>query len=173
MIQGSIIAYLRVPSFIVTLGGMFVLNGLILLVTQGKTIPANQPGFSYIAQGYLRQNRRLDIAAAIVILFLFWNMYHGRQRKLQHGFELPSLAIDLLVTTFLSCMWSPLCLTWSTSIRGCRFRCCCWRSRQVIMGYVANNTRFGRYCYAIGGNREAARLSGINIRRKRFFLSLC
>ena len=33
----------NVPSFIVTLGGMFVLNGAILLVTQGKTIPANQP----------------------------------------------------------------------------------------------------------------------------------
>ncbi len=33
----------------------------------------------------------------------------------------------------------------------------------MIMVYVANNTRFGRYAYAIGGNREAARLSGINI----------
>ncbi len=38
----------------------------------------------------------------------------------------------------------------------------------VIMTYIANNTRFGRYVYAIGGNREAARLSGINIKRTLF-----
>src|SRR6266508_2110745 len=44
-LQGYIIAYLRVPSFIVTLGGLWLFNGLVLLVTAGKTIPANQPGF--------------------------------------------------------------------------------------------------------------------------------
>ncbi len=53
VLQGWVISYLNVPSFIVTLGSMFVLNGAILLVTQGKTIPANQPGLDYIAQGYL------------------------------------------------------------------------------------------------------------------------
>ncbi len=40
----------------------------------------------------------------------------------------------------------------------------------IIMAYVSNNTRFGRYAYAIGGNREAARLSGINIRRSIFLI---
>ena len=40
----------------------------------------------------------------------------------------------------------------------------------VIMAYVSNNTRFGRYAYAIGGNREAARLSGINIKRSIFLI---
>ena len=53
MLQGYIIAYLRVPAFIVTLGGMWVFKGLLLIVTEGKTIPANQPVFSQIAQGYL------------------------------------------------------------------------------------------------------------------------
>ena len=53
MFQGYIIAYLRVPAFIVTLGGMFILNGGILLATGGQTIAANQPEFSYIAQGYI------------------------------------------------------------------------------------------------------------------------
>ena len=40
----------------------------------------------------------------------------------------------------------------------------------VVMTYVSNNTRFGRYAYAIGGNREAARLSGINIRKSIFLI---
>ena len=52
-IQGYFIAFHNVPSFIVTLGGMFVLTGLILLVTEGKTIPANQPEFAVIAQAYI------------------------------------------------------------------------------------------------------------------------
>jgi D-xylose transport system permease protein len=52
VIQGYLIAYLNIPAFIVTLGGMFILGGLILLVTQGKTIPANQPDFAVIAQAY-------------------------------------------------------------------------------------------------------------------------
>jgi D-xylose transport system permease protein len=54
--QAWIIAYLRVPAFIVTLGGQFILNGGILLATGGQTIAANQPGFSAIAQGYLPQS---------------------------------------------------------------------------------------------------------------------
>ena len=49
-IQGYIISFMRVPSFIVTLGGQWLLTGLIWLVTAGKTIPANQPWFSDIAQ---------------------------------------------------------------------------------------------------------------------------
>ena len=53
VVQGYIIAYLRVPAFIVTLGSMWILNGLILIRTAGKTIPANQPLFSKIGQGYL------------------------------------------------------------------------------------------------------------------------
>ena len=76
VLQGSIIAYLRVPAFIVTLGGMFILTGLILLVTQGKTIPANQPGFSFIAQGYLPPIVGW-ILAALVVAFLFWNMFRS------------------------------------------------------------------------------------------------
>ncbi len=40
----------------------------------------------------------------------------------------------------------------------------------VVMSYISNNTRFGRYSYAIGGNREAARLSGVNIRRTTFLI---
>ena len=50
VIQGYIIAYLGLPAFIVTLGGMWLFNGLILLVTQGKTIAANQAVFSDMAR---------------------------------------------------------------------------------------------------------------------------
>ncbi len=40
----------------------------------------------------------------------------------------------------------------------------------IIVSYISTNTRFGRYAYAIGGNREAARLSGINIKKQLFLV---
>ena len=99
VVQGYIIAYLNVPAFIVTLGGMFLLNGAILWVTQGKTIPANQPYFDDIAQGYLPTWAGWVIAV-IVVAFLFWNMLRSRASKRRHGFPVPSMGMDLLTTGF-------------------------------------------------------------------------
>ena len=168
VVQGYIIAYLNVPAFIVTLGGMFIFNGAILLVTQGKTIPANQPYFDSIAQSYLPPIAGWVIAA-VVVVFLFWNMIRSRASKQRHGFELPSMGIDLLTTAFYGVL-----------VIGYVYRVNQYRGIQtpvlllavvaIIMAYMSNNTRFGRYAYAIGGNREAARLSGINIRRSIFLI---
>lgn len=168
VLQGYLISYLRVPSFIVTLGGMFVLTGAILLVTQGKTIPANQPGFSAIAQGYLPPIAGW-IIAAVVVVFLFWNTLRSRQRKRQHGFELPSLALDLATTVFFSLLVLAYVFV-VNRYRGVQIPVLLLGVTALIMTYVSNNTRFGRYAYAIGGNREAARLSGINIRRSIFLI---
>jgi D-xylose transport system permease protein len=168
MLQGYIIAYLNVPAFIVTLGGMFVLNGAILLVTEGKTIPANQPYFSDIAQSYLPPLAGWVIAA-VVVVFLFWNMFRGRASKQRHGFELSSMGIDLLTTVFYSFLVFGY-VYWVNQYRGIQTPVLLLAIVAIIMAYISNNTRFGRYAYAIGGNREAARLSGINIRRSIFLI---
>lgn len=168
VLQGYIIAYLNVPAFIVTLGGMFVLNGLILLVTQGKTIPANQPYFEGIAQGYLDPMIGW-IIGAVVIVFLFWNMFRGRSSRARHGFPLPNIALDLATTVFYSALVVAY-IYWVNQYRGIQAPVLLLAITAIIMAYVSNNTRFGRYAYAIGGNREAARLSGINIRRSIFLI---
>jgi D-xylose transport system permease protein len=160
-IQGYIIAYLRVPSFIVTLGGLWLFNGLILLVTAGKTIPANQPGFSTIAQGYIPVAWGWVLGGAAVI-FLFWNMFRARQNKRKHGFELQNIYVDLLTTGFIALII--LIYVYSVNqYRGIQNPVLLLAITAAIMMYVSNNTPFGRYSYAIGGNRDAARLSGISI----------
>jgi D-xylose transport system permease protein len=161
-IQGYIIAYLNVPSFIVTLAGLWLFNGLILLVTEGKTIPANQPWFSDIAQGYVPTLWGW-IFAAVAIAFLFWNMFRGRQNKQKHGFELRNIYIDLLITGF-SALIILIYVYNVNSYKGIQNPVLLLAVTVAVMVYVSNNTRFGRYAYAIGGNRDAARLSGINIR---------
>ncbi len=168
VLQGYIIAFMNVPAFIVTLGGMFVLNGLILLVTQGKTIPANQAYFSDIAQGYLPPIAGWVIGV-IVVIFLFWNMFRGRKSRARHGFPLPSIALDLITTIFFSLLVLGYVYL-VNQYRGIQTPVLLLAITAIIMAYVSNNTRFGRYAYAIGGNREAARLSGINIRRSIFLI---
>lgn len=168
MMQGAIIAYGNVPSFIVTLGGMFALTGAILWVTQGKTIPANQNYFEDIAQSYLPPMWGWVIAA-LVVAFIFFGMFRSRASKQRHGFEVNSLGLDLAISTFYALLVIGY-VYWVNQYQGLQTPVLLLAIVAVVMSYVANNTRFGRYAYAIGGNREAARLSGINIRRSIFLI---
>jgi len=165
-LQGYIISYLAVPSFIVTLGAQWAFNGGILIVTQGKTIPANQPLFSWIGQGYLKPTQGWIVAIGVIVL-LFYTMFNSRQKKRRYGFELSPLYMDILKTA----LYSVLIMTYVTivnSFNGVSIPVLLLALSAVVMSYVSNNTRFGRYAYAIGGNREAARLSGVNIKKNVF-----
>ncbi len=166
--QGYIIAFLRVPAFIVTLGGMFILNGGILLATGGQTIAANQPGFSYIAQGYLPPLVGW-VLGVLVVVILFLMMFSNRRTKVKYGFELKPIFQDLLRTIFFSL----LVLVYVFIVNrynGVQVPVVILALTAIIVSYISTNTRFGRYAYAIGGNREAARLSGINIKKQLFLV---
>ncbi len=164
--QGYIIGYLRVPSFIVTLGSMWILNGLILIRTGGKTIPANQPLFSYIGQGYLPHTWGW-ILAVIVAILLFIQMFNSRQRRVRYGFKLAPLYQDILKTAFPAALLFGY-VGYVNQYQGIQIPVLILAIIAVIVAYISNNTKFGRYTYAIGGNREASRLSGIGIRQNAF-----
>jgi D-xylose transport system permease protein len=166
MIQGYVISYFRIPSFIVTLGGMWILAGGILVVTQGKTIPANQPLFSFIAQGYLSQTVGW-VAAGIVIVLLFLAMFQNRRNKVKYGFSVTPLVLDVLKTIFLSALIAVYVYT-VNKYNGVQIPVLLLAITAVVVSYVSTNTPVGRYAYAIGGNREAARLSGVNIKKNVF-----
>jgi len=161
VVQGYIIAFQGLPAFIVTLAGMWLFNGLILLVTQGKTIAADQAVFSSIAQGYIPAMWGILIFV-LILVFLGWNVFSGRRGKQKYGFKLRPLYMDLLGAVIPAV----LILVYIISVnayKGIPVPVLLLALVAMVMVYVANNTRFGRYAYAIGGNREAARLSGINI----------
>ncbi len=166
--QSYIIAYLRVPSFIVTLGGQFILSGGILLATQGKTIAANQEGFSVIGQGYFRPPYDW-IMGIVVVLILFGLMFLNRRNKVKYGFELKPIIQDIIRTA----SFSILILVYIfivNKFNGVPIPVLILAVAAIIMSYISTNTKFGRYAYAIGGNREAARLSGINIKKQIFMI---
>lgn len=164
--QGYVIAQLRVPAFIVTLGGLWALQGAILIVTGGQTISARQEAFLSIANGYLPTWAGTLLAAGVTI-FLFVNMVLSRRRKLKYGFTLPPMYLDVLRTGVFAAVFI-LYVYVVNQYNGVQSPVLILAIVAMVVSYVSNSTRFGRYAYAIGGNREAARLSGVNIRSNLF-----
>ena len=165
-LQGSIIAFGNLPAFIVTLGGMWLFNGLLLLVTQGKTIAADQPVFSVIGQGYIPPAWGWGIFVVIVAA-LVWNMFSGRRSKQKYGFTVRPLYIDFISVGVIVIFILAYVFT-VNSYKGLPVPVMILAVAAVIMAYVTNNTRFGRYTYAYGGNRDATRLSGIDTQKLLF-----
>jgi D-xylose transport system permease protein len=147
---------------------MWVFKGLLLIVTEGKTIAANQPYFSQIAQGYLPPLAGWIVAAGVGVL-LFYNMFNSREKKRRYGFELGSLSMDLLKTILFAGLLVAY-VYYVNRYHGIQIPVLLLAIVAVVVAYVSNNTRFGRYAYAIGGNREAARLSGVNINNNIFMI---
>ena len=166
--QGTLIAYLGIPAFIVTLGGMLIFRGGVLGVTQGKTIVPIEDSFRLIAQGYLPKPLGLILGLVSVAAIFFW-VLHGRRLKRTYGFTLRPIYLDILQAVGLSAVVIVF-VQLMNSYRGIPSPVLILAITALIFGYIAGNTRLGRYAYALGGNREATRLSGINIQRNVFYI---
>ncbi|HLA12045.1 MAG TPA: sugar ABC transporter permease [Pyrinomonadaceae bacterium] len=168
--QGSLVAYLNVPAFIVTLGGLLAWRGVVLGLSRGETIPLRLQEFKAIGQDYVGPTVGWVIAAVAVAAIIWFAITRNRARK-RHGLAVPGTGTTLLrvagpslaVVAFIYMMNSyeiapgryagipvPVIIFLAIAITG---------------AFLTRNTTFGRYLYAIGGNPDAARLSGINIRR--------
>lgn len=163
LFQGSIIAYIGVPAFIVTLGGMMMFRGGVLGVTGSKTVVPIEEPLRLMAQGYLPVKLGWLIALVVTGLIVF-SMFNSRRKKKAYGFELRPMWIDGLIASLLSILF--LGYTWiMNSYRGIQLPVLILAMVAFVVHYLATNTRFGRYVYALGGNKEATRLSGIDIKK--------
>jgi D-xylose transport system permease protein len=174
--QGAIIAFLAVPPFITTLGGFNIWKAGILLVTQGKSLfISNNDTYKFIAQGLVPPWMGYAIAA-IVTVAMFLMLFQSRARKQKYGIQLQSLTWELVRTVIFSIiMWGYVLIVnrvfednSDKTLEGVPFLVILLVIIAFLMHYISTNTRFGRYAYAIGGNREAARLSGIDIKKSMF-----
>jgi D-xylose transport system permease protein len=161
-LQGYLIAFHGLPAFIVTLGGMWLFNGLILWRTAGKTIAAHQEYFSFIGQGYISEIGGWIIFAVIVAALVFM-VFNARRGMAKYGFALKPLYQDLLRGVGIPALCVLAYVISVNNYKGIPAPVILLAIVALVMMYVSNNTRFGRHVYAIGGNLEAARLSGINI----------
>nr|WP_218827835.1 sugar ABC transporter permease [Paenibacillus rigui] len=164
MLQGWLVAYKAVPAFIVTLGGMLVFRGLLMGVTKSVTVPVSDPVFALMGNAYFAKGFGL-ILAAITIICLVWSAFNKRKSRQRYGFHVEPLAIDLLKVTGLSLLVVAFVLI-VNSYKGIPFPIIFVLALAILFSFISTKTSFGRHIYAIGGNIEAARMSGINIRLK-------
>lgn len=190
-LQGSIIAYLRVPSFIVTLGGYLIWRGAAWWVTMGRTVAPMDPTFQLMGGGPSGSIGALwswvvgIIACAAILL----GLYFGRRQRLRFNFPLRPVWAEAALAIMgcgitIGAVWVANAYPWPRRIaetfatannmdvpegglfisHGIAVPVLIALGVGVVMAFIATRTRFGRYVFAMGGNPEAAVLAGINTR---------
>jgi len=160
VVQGSLTAYLNIPAFIVTLGGLLAWRGAVKGITKSETVPIADQTFKSFGQSYVAPNIGWILAAAAILAVLFITFRNIKTAK-EYGISeksttkeilkslLPIVAIVAFIFVMNSYAGVPIPVLILLAV--------------ALLGYfITNHTTFGRYLYAIGGNADAARLSGIN-----------
>ena len=168
--QGALTAYLNIPAFIVTLGGLLAWRGVVLGLTRGETIPIRLPAFKSIGQDYVGPMVGWIIAAIAVAVIVWLTINRNRARR-RFGLAVPktmTTAVRVLVPAIVVVGFIYLMNSYELApgrYAGIPVPVIIFLAIALAGAFVTQNTTFGRYLYAIGGNPDAARLSGINIRK--------
>jgi len=185
-VEGIIITWLRLPSFVVTLagylGGLGLLLALINLAApdSGGTIQLNSNTLNDIEGGAMSPvTGWIVMIAAVVLAAVFMVMRDARRRA--HKLAAPPISVTVLKIALMAVAGVVVVLIGNTN-RGVGFaivRGVPWVVLVILVLLIAwttllSRTRFGRYVYAIGGNAEAARRAGISLKRIRILaFALC
>jgi D-xylose transport system permease protein len=187
-LQGFIIAYIGVPSFIVTLGGLLSIRGLVWYQSQGAAVVGLDPTFQLLGGGALGSVGELITylisgAGCAAILFM---LYNGRRGRRRYGFPLRPMWAEVLLAVvgcigLLWLAWFANNNFWPRGLAdqyaadhglpaglnipvGFPYPIILVIGVTLVMTWLATRRRFGRYVYAYGGNPDAAELAGINTR---------
>ena len=158
--QGALTAYLSIPAFIVTLGGLLAWRGAVKWLLGGYTVPVADDTFKAIGNEYIMPIGGW-IIAGVAIAFVLLMAYRSAKSikdyglgEANYGGELAKAAIPIVgVVAFVWVM---------NSYRGIPVPVIILLGVALFGAFITNSTTFGRYLYAIGGNADAARLSGID-----------
>lgn len=192
-VQGFIIAYIGVPSFIVTLGGLLTIRGLIWYQSRGASVNGLDPTFLLIgggAQGSIGEvlTWGLALVGALAIVAL---LVSGRRQRRRYGFPVRPMWAEVALAVVgcaavvgmswfannnfwpqglanrvaLEQGWGPAPAGGWQIPTGYPLPIVMVIGVTIVMTWMATRRRFGRYVYAYGGNPDAAELAGINTRR--------
>lgn len=187
--QGVLVAYMEIPSFIVTLGGLLVWRGSAWWVARGETISPVDSTFALIGGGPYGSIGATGswIVAVIAVAVVIFMLISGRQQRTRFGFPLRPVWAEVVLgglsaVLILGAAFVVNQYYWPVGIvkqyaaannittppneifisHGFAIPVLIAAFVCVAMSFMATRTRFGRYVFAIGGNPEAAELAGIN-----------
>ncbi|MBE5222943.1 sugar ABC transporter permease [Pectobacterium aquaticum] len=163
--NGWWIAYRKVPSFIVTLAGMLAFRGILIGITNGTTVSPTSEAMLQIGQSYLPSGMGFMFGAIGLMVFIAWQ-WRRRSSRARLGLPVNPPAGDIGRQTFTALV-----------VLGAIYLLNDYRGvptpvlvlTLLMLGgiFLATRTAFGRRIYAVGGNIDAARLSGVNVERTK------
>ncbi len=178
LFNGILVAKVKVPAFVVTLAGMLIFRGALLKVTEKTgTIIIPNNAFNAIGNGYIPDPIKIIpgyhtltvlIGALGIVLFII-SQFRTRKNKQKYDFKVIPKSIFYLKLLFVSLLMAYV--TWILA----RYNGMSWTVLVVLIvvaiyHFITTKTVLGRHIYAVGGNEEAATLSGINVQRVTLFV---
>jgi len=167
MAMGAFIVCERMPAFIVTLGALLIFKGLFWLVIDNSTVPVAPGGqanlYSLLTTYYLPQKYGWLLAAVLVVALTVTTL-HARKRRLAHGFAVDDKEMAFM-RLFITAQAIALFVLVTGQFRGIPLPSLILGCVTMIVYAVTQHTALGRHLYAIGGNTEAALVSGVPMRR--------
>ena len=163
--QGLLVAYVGIPSFVVTLAGLLGYQGLMQKILPTGNLNVGDPFVRSIARLLIPDNLGLALAGALVVLVAVMSVRRQSRRRAR-GLELDSnLAIWGQVAFFAVLVFSAVVTM--NSYRSVPLMILLLMAVTALVGWVTTSTPFGRSIFAVGGNAESARRVGLNVRRVR------
>jgi len=175
LLTGTLVAKLGIPSFVASLAGWLIYRGAILLVTlkTGTIIIPNDTynaiGNGYIPDipdtGFLPGVHKITLLLGILaVVFFIISSIRSREKKKAYNFEVSS--VDMFIFKLVITSALILGVTWVLAgYNGLSWTFVIVLAVVLIYHFITTETVLGRYIYAVGGNPEAAELSGINVKK--------
>lgn len=171
-----LVAQLGIPAFVATLAGWMIYRGAILLVTlKTGTIIISNDTFNAIGNGYipdllgklpfLPEVHKLTLLLGLLtILWFNYSAWKSRQSKLAYNFDVVPMDMFVLKQLFVSAIL--VCVTWILAgYNGLSWTLVIVLVVVAVYDFISSHTVLGRHIYAVGGNPEAAELSGISVKK--------
>jgi len=171
-----LVAQLGIPSFVATLAGWLIYRGALLLVTlKTGTIIIPDAFFNAIGNGYVPDllaglgffegvHKLTLLLGLIAIVWFNLGQVRSRRNKLAYDFDVMPMDIFVLKLLFVSAVMA--CITWVLAgYNGISWTLVIVLAVVAVADFVASKTVLGRHIYAVGGNPEAAELSGISVKK--------
>ncbi|ACZ29792.1 inner-membrane translocator [Xylanimonas cellulosilytica DSM 15894] len=173
--HGFWIAYVGIPAFIVTLAGMLLFRGLAIVLV-GQTVATGSKTFNQIGNGSLPNVLgfvgNIDVVTivigAVAIVGLVISQFRARRAMISHGLHTEAWGAFVAKNVVMAVLIGLVAWRLSLSHGGTPIILIIVGALILGFTFVLNRTRFGRHVYAVGGNRNAAILSGVDTRRTDF-----
>ncbi|MBU3867757.1 sugar ABC transporter permease [Streptomyces sp. 4503] len=174
--QGFWIAYIGIPSFIVTLAGMLAFRGGTQILLDGQSLSPFPDGFEKMSTGfipemgpYTQYHNPTMVIGLVVCAAAVWQEWRARQQRA--AYELDVVPLGLFFVKCAAIVAAVMAFTMTlSSWHGAPYGLLILAVLFVLFSFVMRNTVVGRHVYALGGNQPAAKLSGVRDKRVTFMV---